>query len=113
MKETKRILVVLVALLMLSPVLFAASGPTTDSTVWGNGGKSSPTLDGAVWGGNAKSGPPAQTESTVWGSESIDTPTQQGNGSAQGAYRQSIIDLMKSLGRGLGLLVESTVWGWG
>ena len=111
MKEMKRILVVLVAVLMVSPVLFAASGPTTDSTIWGSGGKSSPSLDSTIWGGKAKSGPPAQTESTVWGSESIDTPTQQGNGSAEGAYHQRIIDLMKSLGRGLGLLVESTVWG--
>ena len=84
MKEMKRILVVLVAVLMVSPVLFAASGPTTDSTVWGNGGKSSPTLDGAIWGGNAKSGPPAQTEGAIWGSESIETPAQRATGRRRG-----------------------------
>lgn len=111
MKEMKRFLVVLAVVLMASPVLFAASGPTTDSAVWGNGGKSSPTLDGAVWGNNSKSAPPAETEGATWGSESIDTPTQKGNGSAEGAYYQRILDLMKSLGRGLGLLVEGATWG--
>ena len=62
-----------------------------------------PTTDGATWGG--KSGPPILTEGATWGSESIETPTQQG------AYHQRIIDLMKSLGRGLVNLVEGATWG--
>jgi len=100
MKETKRILVVLVALLMISSALFA--GPVRVNNT-------DPTTDGAIWGG--KSAPPAETEGAIWGAESLETPTQQRDGSAQGAYHQSIIDLMKSLGRGLGLLVEGAIWG--
>lgn len=107
MKEMKRILVVMVAVLMVSPVLFAASGPTTDGATWGGKSASGPpiVLEGATWGGNAKSGPPILTEGATWGSESIETPTQQG------AYHQRIIDLMKSLGRGLVNLVEGATWG--
>jgi len=100
MKETKRILVVLVAVLMVSSVLFA--GPVRVNNT-------DPTTDGATWGG--KVAPPAETEGATWGGESLETPTQKGNGSAEGAYHQSIIDLMKSLGRGLGLLVEGATWG--
>jgi len=102
MKATKRILVVLVALLMVSSVLYAGPVRINDTD---------PTTDGAIWGNGGKAGPPMQTEGAIWGADSLEIPTQQGNGSAEGAYRQSIIDLMKSLGRGLGLLVEGAIWG--
>ena len=113
MKEMKRILVVLVAVLMVSPVLFAASGPTTDSALWGNNSKGTPPTqtDCALWGNNSKGGPRTSTESAIRIGERIESPTQQRNPSDEGAYRQRIIDLMKSLDRGLGLLFESALWG--
>ena len=110
MKEMmKRILVVLVAILMVSSVLFA--GPVRVNYT----NPKAPTTDGAIWGG--KVAPP--TEGAIWGGSSVGTTTQHGNSqhsnganaSAQGAYHQSLVDLIKSLGKGLGILVEGAVWG--
>ena len=105
MKEMNTILVVLVAILMVSSVLFA--GPVHVN----NTNPNAPTTDGAIWGGHGKTPPPLVVEGAVWGGNSVGTTAQHGNPSAQGAYHQSLVDLIKSLGKGLGILVEGAVWG--
>ena len=105
MKEMKRILVVLVAILMVSSVLYAdpahvnnANNPTSDNV---SNGKGAPQTEGAVWG----------AEGAVWGGNSLEPGAQNGNPSDQGAYHQSLVDLIKALGRGLGFLLDGAVWG--
>ena len=109
MKEMKKVLVVLVAILMVSSVLYA--GPGHDN----NSNSNAPTTDGAVWGGKL----PPPKEGAVWGGNDLGTDPQHGNSqhsngnnaSDQGAYHQSLVELIKALGRGLGFVLEGAIWG--
>ena len=101
MKEMKKVLVVLVAILMVSSFLYA--GPVHVN----NTDPKAPATDGAIWGGKL----PPPKEGAIWGGNGPENGAQHGNPSAQGAYHQSLVDLIKSIGKGLGLVIEGAIWG--
>jgi hypothetical protein len=100
--KTRRILAILVATLIISSALYAApkqapaNSPnptvTTDGAVWGGHG------DGAVWGGSSA------VSANPHGS-------QQNNASDQGSYHQGLIEYLKSLMKGVGVVIDGAVWG--
>ena len=102
--KTKNILAVVVAILVISTAVFAGNGKSPAT------GHNAPTMDGAVWGGGA--------DGAVWGGNSA-TVAQPGNShqangnnaSDQGAVHQSLVDYLKTLAKGLGVIAEGAVWG--
>jgi len=107
--KTKNILAVVVATLVISTALFAGPGqspakdqntPTTDGAIWGN--SVSGSAEGAVSRGNDPSTSSAHTNPLR---------SHEPNPSAQGSYNQSLVDFLKSLAKGLGVLTEGAIWG--
>ncbi len=96
--KTMRTLTAVVAILVLSTAVFAA--PKNDHPNNANNPNTT-TIDGAVWGPN----------SAVATQPGNSGHSNQNNASAQGVYHQSLVDYLKSLAKGLGLVVEGAVWG--
>ena len=94
--KTMRILLAVMAILVISSALFAA--PKQDKS----NNPNNPTTDGAIWGPNSV------VPSTQHGNPQT---VNQPNASAQGVYHQTLVDYLKSLGKGLGLIVEGAIWG--
>ncbi len=94
--KTMRTLTAVVAILVLSTAVFAA--PKNDHPNNAN----APTTDGAIWG------PSNAVTTTQHGSSNH---TNLNNASAQGVYHQNLVDYLKTLAKGLGLVVEGAIWG--
>ncbi len=93
-----RTLVAVVAILALSTAVFAA--PKNDHPNKANSPNTT-TIDGAVWGPN----------SAVATQPGNSGHSNQNNASAQGVSHQTLVDYLKTLAKGLSLVVDGAVWG--